>query len=42
MYELPLKIRIMRKPKVEMFMEDAVSVPLYRHWYEKKKVNNFL
>lgn len=42
MHELPFKIRILRKARAEMFTEDAVSLPLYWHWYEKKKVNNFL
>lgn len=38
MYELPLKIRIMRKPKVEMFMEDAVSLPFIGTGMKKRKL----
>lgn len=42
MHELRFKIRIWRKARAGVFMKDAVSLPLYRHWYEKKKVNHFL
>lgn len=37
MHELPFKIRILRKARAEMFMEDAISLPLYRHGYEEKE-----